>query len=232
MEFPQRVSDLYNEASAGDARSKLRLIFVVREPVERELVVYNMKANDYNQSADKKNGWFADAVESDGSLMSFTRYSLGKLRFYIKDKAAFYRSGLYAMHLKVWAKLFDRSQILVLNYDELRDDPSKVQWRIQQFIGRKFNRKLVTDDTIMPEDIPTRAIEVLEPLFRESNNELYSFLKTSPGPPMEEKPFPPFQQRITPKEHKGLVLPNVLIIGAQKAGTSAVRNTRIYIRFV
>ena len=115
LEFPKRVFHIYNQAAAGDASSKLKVIYVLREPVERELLTYNMKANDYNLSVDKKNGWFADALENDGSLMTFERYSLAVLRMYIKDKAPYYRSGHYAMHLKEWAKFFERSQLLVLS---------------------------------------------------------------------------------------------------------------------
>lgn len=222
LEFPKRVFHIYNQAAAGDASSKLKVIYVLREPVERELVTYNMKANDYNLSVDKKNGWFADALENDGSLMTFERYSLAMLRMYIKDKAPYYRSGHYAMHLKEWAKFFERSQLLVLSYDELQISPSTVQRRIEQFIGKEYEAKLQAYDGIKPEDVPKRAVAVLEPLFRKSNDELYNFLLMNRGPKMEQTPFAPFQQRISPIKHEGLVLPNILMIGAQKAGTSAV----------
>ncbi len=75
---------------------------------------------------------------------------------------------------------------------------------------------------IRTEDIPKRAVELLEPIFRKSNEELYDFLRDNPGPSMEQSPFARFEQRIKLKEHHGLALPNILLIGAQKAGTSAV----------
>lgn len=222
LEFAQRVYDIYSQDSARDAMATLKLIFVLREPVERELVAYNLKANDYRQSTDKKNGWFSDAVHEDGTLMTFEQYSLKILRMYIKEKLDYYRSGLYAMHLKEWARLFKRSQLLVVNYDEIRDEPSKAQWRIEQFLGKNPGGTLSAYDVIHTEDIPTRAIKLLEPLFWKSNNEMYDFLRDNPGPLVEQSPFSRFEQRTNPKEHRGLVLPNVLLIGAQKAGTSAV----------
>eukprot|EP00804_Cyclotella_cryptica_P002094 CCRYP_006514-RA/>CCRYP_006514-RA protein AED:0.02 eAED:0.02 QI:275/1/1/1/1/1/3/82/699 len=222
LEFPQRVHDIYSQDAAGSAMATLKLIFVLREPVERELAAYKLKANDYKQSTDKKNGWFSDAVHEDGTLMTFEQYSLKVLRMYIKEKLDYYRSGLYGMHLIEWAKLFNRNQLLVLNYDEIRDDPSKAQWRIEQFLGKNLGGSLSAYDVIQTEDIPKRAIKLLEPLFRKSNEVLYDFLRDNPGPSVEQSPFSRFKQRISPKEHTGLVLPNVLLIGAQKAGTSAV----------
>jgi hypothetical protein len=38
-----------------------------------------------------------------------------------------------------------------------------------------------------------------------------------------EQPFPKFPQRIAKKTNFDMVLPNILLIGCQKAGTSAVR---------
>lgn len=196
IEFPQRVFDVYSQASM-DAKSRLKVIFVLREPVEREFLRYKMKANDYNQSNDKKNGWFTDAVSKDGSLMSFEQYSSSVLRLYIKDKAKSYTTGLYAMLLKEWAKLFDRGQLLILNYDEIRDSPHRAQWRIQKFIGTDFALNLAEkDDAISTEGISETAIKVLEPLFRKSNEELYDFLShNSTGPWMEQSPFPHFTQK-------------------------------------
>lgn len=220
--FPQRVFDMYSQDSAGGALMSLKLIFVLREPIEREFARYKVKAADYQRATDKRNGWFSDVIDVDGSLMTFDQYTLEVLRVNIKEKLGFYTSGLYATHLKAWARLFDRnSQLLVLNYDEIRKDPSKMQWRIETFLGKKFvGGELSASDTL--EIIPQRAIRILEPLFRKPNEELYNFLRDVQGPSMEQRPFPRFQQRSTRSNTTGLVLPNVLLIGAQKAGTTAV----------
>ena len=50
------------------------------------LIVFDFDNSYYNQSNDKKNGWFTDAVSKDGSLMSFEQYSSSVLRLYIKDR--------------------------------------------------------------------------------------------------------------------------------------------------
>ena len=231
LEFPKRVFNIYNQPSAQDAKSRLKLIFVLREPVEREFIAYTMKVNDYKQSQDKNNRWFVDVLENDGSLMSFNRYSLAVLRMYITDQAAYYRSGLYAMHLKQWVKYFDRKQILIINYNELVIDSLKVQSRIQEFLGLNFENKITVYDAINAGDIPSRAVEVLEPLFRKSNSELYDFLRNNTGSKIEEALFPPFPQRTTPRKHIGMVLPNILLIGAQKAGTSAASSNNFDHKF-
>jgi hypothetical protein len=220
--FPQRVFDIYSQDSAGGALMRLKLIFVLQHPIEREFARYNLKAADYQRSTDKRNGWFSDVIDVDGSLMTFDQYTLEVLRVNIKEKLGSYSSGLYAMHLKAWTKLFDRnSKLLVLNHDEIRKDPSKMQWRIEAFLGKKLvGGELSASET--SESIPQRAIRILEPLFRKPNEELYDFLRDVQGPSMEQRPFPRFQQRTTKKNITGLVLPNVLLIGAQKAGTTAV----------
>eukprot|EP00804_Cyclotella_cryptica_P014243 CCRYP_005648-RB/>CCRYP_005648-RB protein AED:0.02 eAED:0.02 QI:624/1/1/1/0/0.5/2/64/538 len=220
--FPQRVFDIYSQDSAGGALARLKLIFVLREPVEREFSRYHTKAADYRRSTDKRNGWFSDVVDEDGSLMTFDQYTLRVLRVNIKKKLGLYGSGFYAMHLKAWAGLFNRKrQILVLNYDEIRNDPSKVRWRIETFLGKKLDGgTLSASDAI--ESIPQRVLRIIEPLFRKPNEELYDFLRDVQGPLMEQRPFPKFLQRTIPKNHTGLLLPNVLLIGAQKAGTTAV----------
>lgn len=50
--------------------------------------------------------------------------------------------GEFGRHLKSWAHLFDRKQMLVLSSSELQISPHKAQWRIEQFLGKFFEGKL------------------------------------------------------------------------------------------
>lgn len=180
IEFPQRVYDLFNSPPAKDAMKQLKLIFVLRDPLERELFQYNLKKKGYDEApADNKlKQWFSEAVHSDGQLMTFDEYSLHVLRKYIQSKSDYYKGGLYGLLLKEWITLFQRSRILVLSYDEVKSDAESVKWRIQQFLQTKLegggenNLAKEGGRDIDSKDLPKRSVRLLEPLFRESNAEV------------------------------------------------------------
>ena len=55
IEHSQRVYDLYSQPAARDILQNLKLILIVREPIERELSSYNHKVFDYKQAGSL--GW-------------------------------------------------------------------------------------------------------------------------------------------------------------------------------
>lgn len=46
-----------------------------------------------------------------------------------------FTNGLYAKHLRIYFDLFDEAQILLLNFSELRRDPSSFAAKITEFLG-------------------------------------------------------------------------------------------------
>ena len=104
----------------------------------------------------------------------------------------------YITKLKKWVDLVGRERILIMSYDELRRDPRKIQWRVQQFLGAKFTGELgISNDSggaSKLKKIPKGAIKILDPHFRPYNEELYKWLNENPGPAMEERPFPRFRR--------------------------------------
>jgi hypothetical protein len=142
--------------------------------------------------------WYRDVVrKDDGTIKTFTEYC-EFIKGYMVKGAKSYSVYRYVEHLKAWTALFDRSQLLVLSYDELRKDPSKVQGRIEQFLGTKFFGALAklkeSGGVSKVKELPESAIRVLEPLLRDLNEELYDFLRDNPGPVMEQRPFPRFNE--------------------------------------
>ncbi len=108
------------------------------------------------------------------------------------------RHGLHATHLRKWFELFDRNQILVLGYDELKDHPQQLQERIQTFLGRTFPgrlRRSNSNDSQYKIQLPSyEANETLLATFAPLNENLYELLESNPGPSMEQRPFPRFQE--------------------------------------
>jgi hypothetical protein len=116
--------------------------------------------------------------------------------------------SFYARHLTTWFDLFDRQQILILSYDEVKAEPQKVQWRIKQFLGLKNgnSRSSSTDNgtstlqkknqrnSSLKQSVPScQAQSTLDDLFEPENEKLYLLLEANPGPPMEQHPFPKFR---------------------------------------
>ncbi|KAL7519651.1 hypothetical protein ACHAWX_004410 [Stephanocyclus meneghinianus] len=190
LTYPQLVYDIYSQAP-GDIMARLKLVMVLREPISRELLQYQQKVFDYHHAKDKKNGWYMDVVDQKGAVMTFDQYSESVLKERLNGKSSFANEGKYVDHLKQWFQLFPRHQFLILSFDELRKDPKKVQWRVEKFLGYKFEIGELGKVTEIV-NVPQRAKEILGPLFDKKNEELYEFLKSHTGPYMEENPFPKF----------------------------------------
>lgn len=190
LTYPQLVYDIYSQAP-GDIMARLKVVMVLREPISRELLQYHQRVHDYQHAKDKKNGWYMDVVDQKGAVMNFDQYSESVLKDRLNGKNSFANEGKYVDHLKQWFQLFPRHQFLILSFDELRNDPKKVQWRVEKFLGHKFEIGELGKVTEIV-NVPQHAKEILGPLFDKKNEELYEFLKSHTGPYMEENPFPKF----------------------------------------
>jgi len=65
------------------------------------------------------------------------------------------------------------------------------------------------------------ARAALSEVFTPENEKLYQLLEANPGPPMEQTPFPRFEDNPKPNT-TSLCFPSVLFIGVQKSGTSTI----------
>jgi hypothetical protein len=92
--------------------------------------------------------------------------------------------GEFGRHLKSWAHLFDRKQMLVLSSSELQMSPHKAQWRIEQFLGKSFEGKL---ESVSAAVVPSYTAQDL----KDMRDEFYNFIDVKThGPWMEQRPFP------------------------------------------
>lgn len=198
--FSKRIYDLYNESSRAGLKKSLKLMVILREPISREISWYNHRVfrlallNSTGHGSIHES--YRDILHSNGAIMSFDQYSETVLKDSIRVDPS-NSPGIYVEHLKSWVKLFDRKQLLVLSYDELQSNPAKTRWRINQFLGTKykggFNKANTKDSDSKIREVSLRAGMALKPLFHETSEELYAFLRDHPGPAMEQKPFPHFE---------------------------------------
>jgi hypothetical protein len=96
-------------------------------------------------------------------------------------------------------ELFDRQQILLLSFHELRNDPDTLMNRVKLFLGLNYSESFSFrhDNSLsFPSKLryplctdQDKLTNVFEPYLKE----LYELLIMTPGPPSEEYPFPRFR---------------------------------------
>ena len=201
LPFAQRVRSTY-DAAGGDQTKKAKIIVILREPISRELSLYNHLAHDCRLlSPADRNEWQMQAIRDDGSVMSFDEFVFERSIPALGREAGLGRStrhGMYAVHMKKWFELFDRQQILVLSYHELRYHPGRLQERIQSFLGHRviggggLQRSNCNESKFKVQHPSARAQDALNEVFAPLNADLYKLLESNRGPEMEETPFPRF----------------------------------------
>eukprot|EP00531_Pseudo-nitzschia_arenysensis_P019505 CAMPEP_0116126296 /NCGR_PEP_ID=MMETSP0329-20121206/6260_1 /TAXON_ID=697910 /ORGANISM="Pseudo-nitzschia arenysensis, Strain B593" /LENGTH=328 /DNA_ID=CAMNT_0003620377 /DNA_START=84 /DNA_END=1070 /DNA_ORIENTATION=+ len=183
---PGRVFETYSKAGANQI-NELKMIVILRDPVARELSLYNHKVNGFLTNP-VKGEWYMAVGREDGSVISFDEY-VDKL--YHKNYTSY-----YARHLSKWFNLFKRQQILVLAYEELKQDEKTARQRIVDFLGHDIpGESRVLNDKSSKKKLKKPSPEAREKLLhhlRPQYEELYRLLEENPGPPMEQKPFPRF----------------------------------------
>lgn len=201
LPFPNRVFSTY-KAAGNDSVNTLKIIVVLRDPLMRELSLYNHLAFDCrNLDASERNEWHDQVLQNGREIMSFDQFVVERSIPALHQDSGpgqSTRHSLYGKHLSAWFELFDRRQILVLSYEELNRDPRKIQERIQQFLGFPIPGEIKhanSNDSPMKVRTPTgRAKNALLSAFSEANEMLYRLLDSKQGPPMEERPFPRFSE--------------------------------------
>lgn len=205
LAFARRVRDTY-ELAGDDQVINLKIIVILRDPVLRELSLYNHLAYSCrNLDQSELTDWHKQVARPDGTIMTFDEFvrdvtmpALATNEIQDLGKGRSSRHGLYANHLREWFRLFNRDQILVLSYDELCTAPERVQDRIQRFLRRSIagnlQQEINSNDSQEKVLTPsTEARQCIESIMKPHNERLYQLLEENPGPSMEQRPFPRFQ---------------------------------------
>ena len=211
LKWAPRIHSFYQQAAAGGVvglDKSLKILVSLRDPMARELSNYNHKVWEFIQS-NNTNEWYADVtknVNGTTTIMSFEDYADEFILFNIFWKKDQENLSLYAKYLKEWFERFDRTNILVLSYDELKRDSRKLQWRLNMFL----KNPTTSEEPLFQGDIPIayhsnekhfpqkvdvmscRTRAKLQMVFEPMNQQLYRLLQEYPGPSMEQNPFPAF----------------------------------------
>ena len=136
FKHPDRVNKTYVEAG-GNQHAELKIILTLRDPVSRELFLYNhiwtshVRFNTTDQ-------WYDKPVNVEtGTIYDFDKYVENVLKIQL-DNSSITNVGSYMYNIKRWTRYFKRNQILILSYDELLYYPSMAQGRVREFLGKDF----------------------------------------------------------------------------------------------
>jgi hypothetical protein len=189
MLYPDRVRKIYDKQGTTD---DVKIIFVLREPASREVSSYNFQVDMISWNITES--WLSDTRKHGGGVRSFEEYLARKERKG-KDVAKAFQLSLYGPLLKKWFDVFERKQILILSFDELRSNRTAFSERIRQFLTISDVLELPgKENQATNAAVPSCALQKeFARRFEPSNAELYALLEKYPGPEAEQRPFPKFE---------------------------------------
>ncbi|KAL7565645.1 hypothetical protein ACA910_019001 [Epithemia clementina (nom. ined.)] len=151
--YPQEIHDLYQNLGLLNT---LKIVIVLREPMARELSYYHMCEFNIRKRKEPIKGFFLlrrfttkenytaktdrngrRILPSKKDIMTFQEY-VNKVflpRAKQPQSSTNRLFGFYAHWLEKWFELFDRQQIWVVNYDEIRFNQTSFLQRLHSFLG-------------------------------------------------------------------------------------------------
>jgi len=182
---PQRVHQFYKEAGME------KTVKTLREPVSRDMSWYNHLLRESNKSQPPE--WAQEVFHNlqNSTVKTFEDYAMQNIAPLIHGKNPTHR-GLYAHWLKQWFKLFDRQQIFIASYDDLRSDPADFLQRLLVFLDLPAPKKdhlpySNGKKARNAQAIPCKVQKQFAKEFEIPNEQLYHLLKTNPGPAMDKR---------------------------------------------
>ena len=193
---PDEVYSFYQSAGGSHLR-KLKIIVSLREPVARELSLYNHQLSRYQKHPDPT-AWYATIATANGTIKSFDDFIETVTIPGLNNTRQASSLANYAKHLKRWFELFDPDNILILSYQEDIRESDDGKDRVRQFLNYSFEGRgpLAESNahagTSKLRSITCSARDRLQTIFQPMNEDLYQLLARQKRPSFERQPFPPF----------------------------------------
>jgi Sulfotransferase domain len=155
----------------------IKLVAVLRDPVERAFSHYQHELRERRESLS-----FPEAIDREAERLAGEEERLaadGDYYSYNHHRYSYTRRGLYLEQLRRWTRHFPRSQLLVLQSEQLFRDPAGASASVYRFLGVRPHRLEHYPaffpgnyDREMPPALRTRLSEYFAP----HNRELYRWL--------------------------------------------------------
>lgn len=158
--------------------SDVRLIAVLRNPIDRALSQYRLEVKLGFEDATT----FEDALQREAARLDGEEERLLKDEHYLSfahQHHSYAIRGHYMTQLERWLKFFPRERLLVLISEEIFADPYAESQRLFAFLGvpeREVGELSVLSPSRNREEMSPRTRAQLRAEFRESNQQLYEFL--------------------------------------------------------
>lgn len=163
---PKRVKDLVQN---------MKLIVILRNPVERAFSHYSMEVRHGNE-----NLTFEDAIEQEEKRLEGEFEKMQNDENYFSKKYEIYSylsCGIYVNQLERWLKYFSRNQILVINSDDFKVNLNSTFNKVFEFLNLskweikdyKEWEKSVYTEKINP-DTRKKLVEYFKPYNEKLNN--------------------------------------------------------------
>jgi len=172
--FPKNVFEVYKNDP------NLKIIVSLREPISRELSLYNHMIQQYKIRPNQT--WIKNIFHTNGTIKTFEEKILDM------DKQ-YYKNSHYALYLTKWFTLFDPNQILVLSYEKEVRPGTSAKERIMEFLGpsllfgdpyRPYQPGTFDEANEMNHaqkiQMPCSVVERLSPVMDGWNKELYELI--------------------------------------------------------
>lgn len=152
---------------------KIKLIILVRNPVDRAFSNYKKKSNNLKRKGMKLPFSFDDIIEKELAYLKskpFDSYSA----------CPYVSRGLYYQQLKVWEKYFSRKQILIIKSEDFFQEPLVILEQVYNFLGVEkftFNSNIKVNQNKSEEDetLNPNTRKKLQGFYRSSNEKLLRF---------------------------------------------------------
>jgi hypothetical protein len=160
-----------------------RLIALLRNPIDRALSQYKLEVKLGFEDATT----FEDALQREATRLDGEEGRLLKDEHYLSFAHQHYSytiRGHYMTQLERWLKFFPRERLLVLVSEEFFSDPSPENRRIHAFLNvpeREVGELSKLSPSRSREGMNPKTRALLRAEFRESNQQLYSFLGRDVG---------------------------------------------------
>ena len=154
---------------------KVKLIAILRNPVDRAYSHYNMGVNESNEQRS-----FEDIIKKDLTELEKFKSQNTKSDNYFKTivENSFLARGFYAEQLKVWFEIFDKKQIHITTTENLALNPDKTFSKIFSFLEisdykiPKLENKRKGNYLSMSQEMKIQLLNYFKPY----NEELYELI--------------------------------------------------------
>jgi hypothetical protein len=147
----------------------LKLIAVLRDPVDRAYSQYRMQVRGFGL---EETGSFEEALELETAELPAQLERAGADPSYVSPdgfRRSYVARGLYAQQLERWLGLFPRDRLLVLASEDLRRDPRASMEIVADFLGvprfddATYGLRSVAEHEPVPPALRERLAQAFEP---------------------------------------------------------------------